>query len=189
MIDAIATEKGYFDISNQNFKQAEVPGHAVTESGLTVRGLTGSGLTAQVPFRVSQLSSKLNAHAARILREKCGLSLVQWRILTLLTELGPSGMDAGLFSRNMRSLVDNGLIKSSPDKKDQRQARLSITSAGRTVFENSAPTMQARREALLEGVTEKEKKAFFMVLDKLDRNASLLAENRHCSGNQATDSK
>jgi len=135
-----------------------------------------------VPFRVSQLSSKLNAQAARILREKCGLSLVQWRILALLTELGAShaalvaqyaGMDAGLFSRNMRSLVDNGLINSSPDKKDQRQTRLSITSAGKTAYRNAMPTMNARREALLDGVTEEEKKAFFKVLDKLEENTSL----------------
>ena len=145
--------------------------------------MKGPGLTEQVPFRVSQLSSKLNAQAARILREKCGLSLVQWRILVLLTELGSShaalvaqyaGMDAGLFSRKMRSLVDNGLIKSVPDKKDQRQTRLSITSAGRTTYRNAMPTMEARREALLEGVTAEEKRAFFKMLDKLEENASLL---------------
>jgi len=84
-------------------------------------------------------------------------------------------MDAGLFSRNMRSLVDNGLIKSSPDKKDQRQTHLSITNAGRTAYRNAMPTMQARREALLKGVTDEEKRAFFTVLDKLEENASLFA--------------
>jgi len=167
-----------FDISNQNIRESEA-----LDRGLTDSGFSGSGLTGQVPFRVSQLSSKLNAQAARILREKCGLSLVQWRILTLLTELGSShaalvaqyaGMDAGLFSRNMRSLVDNGLIKSSPDRKDQRQTLLSITSTGRTAYKNAMPTMKARREALLKGVTAEEKKAFFKVLDKLEKNASLL---------------
>jgi DNA-binding MarR family transcriptional regulator len=132
---------------------------------------------------VSQLSAKLNAHAVRLLRKHGGLSLVQWRILYLLEVFGTasskqlatfSGMDTGLVSRNLRMLIESGLVKSRLEPADLRQSNLRITAAGRKVYEKAVPHMQARREALWHGVSDADKRVFLRVFDQLDNNAAEL---------------
>jgi len=140
-------------------------------------------LSQAVTFRVSQLSAKLNSQATRLLRKHAGLSLVQWRILFLLdmfdtayaAELSQlTGMDAGLFSRNLRNLVEVGYVATTSEPTDQRQACLRLTSAGKKAFEAAAPFMMQRRDALLEGISKTDKKVFYKVLDQIEQNASRL---------------
>ena len=72
-------------------------------------------------YRVSQLAARMNSHAAKTLKQEGDLGLVQWRILTLLQVAAPItsaalikliAMDAGLFSRNLKAMVADGLIDS-----------------------------------------------------------------------------
>lgn len=132
---------------------------------------------------MSQLSARLNAHAVRLLRKHGGLSLVQWRILYLLDVFGTasttrlatfSGMDTGLISRNLRILIDAGFVKSRLEPGDLRRSNLRATKAGRKVFEKAAPHMQARREALWNGISDADKRAFLKVFDQLDKNVAEL---------------
>ncbi len=123
----------------------------------------------------------MNAHAARLLREKCGLSVVQWRILAMLDDFGPthaavllqhSGMDGGLFSRNIKSLVDSRLLKSATDTADQRQNTLTMTAAGERCFSKARPFMEARRRDLMKGITERDRQLLFKIFDQLEKNIS-----------------
>jgi len=115
------------------------------------------------------------------------LSLVQWRILFLVdmfdtayaAELSQlTGMDAGLFSRNLRNLVEVGYVATTSEPTDQRQTCLRLTSAGRKAFEAAAPFMMQRREALFEGISKSDKKVFYKVLDQIEQNAFRLGHEK-----------
>jgi len=132
-----------------------------------------------VTYRVSQLNAGLNTHAARLLKEQCGLSLVQWRLLALVAGAEPVtsaqlvdaiAMDSGQFSRNLKALIQDGLIISTVDKADHRRHLLSLSKEGRGKFNSAEPVMRERREALLSGVSAADKAAFFRTLDQLERN-------------------
>ena len=123
----------------------------------------------------------MNAHSARLLREKCGLSVVQWRILAMLDDFGAthatvllqySGMDAGLFSRNIKSLVDSKFLKSVTDSADQRQNTLTMTAAGERCFSKARPFMEARRRDLMKGISDSDRQLLFKIFDQLEKNIS-----------------
>lgn len=134
-----------------------------------------------VTYRIAQLSTKLNKQASRVLKEHGGLSLVQWRILALVHLSGPVysatlvksiHMDAGLFSRNLKSMIELKLIKATADKDDSRKQLLTLTSRGKKQYAKAGPAMEVRRQNLTRGMNAEDKESLFRLLDILDRNAS-----------------
>ena len=120
------------------------------------------------------------AHGRRVLREQCGLSVVQWRIIALVA--GSSGavtsanltnaieMDPGQFSRNLKALIDSGLIESKIDKTDNRQQVLTLSRLGKARFNKVEPIMKKRRESLMRGISVADREAFFRAIDQLENN-------------------
>lgn len=141
---------------------------------------SGADYADYVTYRISQLNSRMNAHGARLLREQCGLSIVRWRLIALIA--GSSGpvtssqlantieMDPGQFSRNLKALIEEGLINSQVDKTDNRQHVLTLSKLGRARFNKAEPVMKQRRESIMSGFSSDEKKAFFRALDKIESN-------------------
>lgn len=134
-----------------------------------------------VTYRLSQINAKLSTEASRLLRKHCGLSVVQWRILALVTASAPItsaalvksvAMDAGLFSRNLKSLINEGLILTHTDPSDNRQQVLRISKRGLTQYKRARPYMQERRERLTQGVSAKDLDTFFRVLNTIESNIS-----------------
>lgn len=134
-----------------------------------------------ITYRLSQINAKLSAQATRLLREHSELSVVQWRILALISASAPItssalvkavAMDAGLFSRNLKSLINDGLVLARIDRNDNRQHFLSLSKAGVKRFNDVAPLMQARREKLTQNISDKDLDVFFSVLEKLENNAT-----------------
>jgi len=139
-----------------------------------------STYTEYVTYRICQLSAKLNVQATRLLRD-CGLSVVHWRMLAVIHYSAPVtsatlvkaiAMDAGQFSRNLKSLINEGLIKSRVDKDDNRRQLLTLTSEGVARYNLAVPVMKNRRETLMSEVSNADKEAFFRVLDQLDKKLS-----------------
>ena len=71
-------------------------------------------LQRNLTYRLARVQARLNAQAARLLKEKAGLSLTQWRILKLIRTYGQanastlakaSTMDPGHFSRKVKTLI------------------------------------------------------------------------------------
>ena len=132
-----------------------------------------------VTYRVSQLNAKMSGQATRLLREHGGLSQVQWRLLALINVSSPVtsaalvksiAMDAGQFSRTLKALIHNDMVKSKVDENDQRRQVLSLTKKGLLRYKLAAPLMKERREALMHGVSKADREAFFRVLDQLENN-------------------
>ncbi len=130
-------------------------------------------------YRINQLSARLNAQAARLLRDNCDLGLIQWRILFLVNACGPVhsaklvkaiAMDAGLFSRNLKSMIADGLIHSQLHKDDHRQQLLTLTKKGKAAYERAAPFMRRRRENLTKGLSISEQECLLRLMNRIDIN-------------------
>ena len=139
--------------------------------------------TRFLTYRMARVQAKLNAQASRLLREVAGLSLSQWRILSLIgsrvettsSELTRiSAMDKGLFSRKLKTLIGSGLVLADPDLNDSRVQRLRLTANGADLYRRTLPRMQARQQALRDRLTPEELRVFVRALDKLELAAEEL---------------
>jgi len=128
-------------------------------------------------YRIARLQSKLNAQAARVLQDAAGLSLIQWRIITLVvgydgataTELTQiSSIDKGLFSRKVKTLIEDGLVQSRTDPADNRVQHLHITEEGREIYERVFPIMRERQEAFRSGLGEENTDRLLELLVQLE---------------------
>lgn len=116
-----------------------------------------------------------------MLKAEYGLSVVQWRILALVHGAQPVNsavlckglsMDAGLFSRSLKTLIEKKWVKISDSKSDKRQMLISLTRSGDRKYLEAAPVMKKRREDLTEGLTAKDRAELMRMLDILDHNAA-----------------
>ena len=106
-----------------------------------------------------------------------GLSIVEWRTLWDLREVGPMTIrdlaliqrsDHSLLSRALPDMRRKGYVTMSRSKEDGRQTIVALTQKGRDAYDRAAPTMARRRAALREVFTEKELVEFVGYLDRLD---------------------
>lgn len=132
-------------------------------------------------FRMSRVQNKLNAQASALLGETAGLTLTQYRVLVLVGSLGPtnlsaiareSAFDKGLLSRNLKALVDRGYVGAEQDTIDCRVQHLTLTEAGRRVWDRARPHMRKRDAHLMAAITDAERKMLDLILDKLEQAAA-----------------
>lgn len=152
-----------------------------TSPTLDSSSIEADELLSLVTYKIARVHAKLNAQATHVLRNHAGLSLLEWRIITLLIAFGPKvpsveiinqmQMDKGLFSRTLKGLVANDFVKVETDTGDQRRTLLSITAKGKDMRRNFAPVMHKRQEHLLHDITDTEKAALLRALEKLGNNA------------------
>ena len=71
-------------------------------------------------------------------------------------------------------MLSIGFLDRVPDPEDGRQAKLSITPAGRAMHEQIAQTLVDREAELLQPLTATEKKEFQRLLQKLAMHAATL---------------
>lgn len=130
-----------------------------------------------VTFRLARLHVKLNAQAARILKESAGISLSQWRVMVVIESHGKitpaeyarrTGFDKGLISRTVKRMIKEGLLSSDLSALDHRSHTIDITEKGSALFEKARPHMRHRQSQLLDALTVTERKILFTAFDKLE---------------------
>ena len=106
-----------------------------------------------------------------------GLSIVEWRVLWDLAEVGPMSIrdlasiqraDHSLLSRALPDMRQKGYVEMGRDPEDGRQTIVSITAKGQTAYERAAPVMARRRAALLEVFNDDEITEFVGYLNRLE---------------------
>lgn len=106
-----------------------------------------------------------------------GLSIVEWRTLWDLNEVGPATVsdlaaiqhaDHSLLSRALPEMRRKGLITMKRDPKDGRQAIVALTPKGADAYNRAAPVMARRRAALRDVFSEDEIGTFVNFLDRLE---------------------
>ncbi len=136
----------------------------------------GEGLAVEdfLTMRLAALSATLHRRVTRAYLEDSGLSLPEWRMLTLLDRHGPvsgrrvalfSGMDEAQISRALAQLIGRGLAARSGKA-------VALTEAGQALFQSLLPVARRAQAHLLAGLTLAERRALGSALGKL----ALLAE-------------
>ncbi len=147
----------------------------------------GEGLAVEdfLTMRLAAVSATLHRRVTRAYLEDSGLSLPEWRMLTLLDRHGPvsarrvalfSGMDEAQISRALAQLIARGLAA-----RDGAGKAVALTEAGRTQFQALLPVARRAQAHLLAGLTLAERRALGSALGKL----ALLAERFAADGEEA----
>lgn len=139
-------------------------------------------------YRMSRVQAKLNIQATRMLRAASGITLLQWRIIALIGAAGQTRMselskeaalDKGLLSRNLKTLIEDGVVNAFQDKSDHRAQNLSLSAKGIDIFERTLPVSRRRQQLLHDSLTAEELRVFRRVLDKLEQSAEIIIPTKN----------
>lgn len=134
-----------------------------------------SQLQAQMTFRFSVLSRLLDQQMT-VIAADFGLSLGAYRGLVTIDAFGEmtsadlvryTGYDKAAVSRQVKELRDLGLISMVDDPNHGRRKLLTVTDGGALLLAKAAPSVEARRAALSDQLTDKEEAVFLHAIEKL----------------------
>lgn len=138
-----------------------------------------------IPYRLSVLTNRVSDAIARRYSERFDLSIPEWRVMAVLGEapgLSASevavrtAMDKVQVSRAVASLTVTGRVERKPDGDDGRVGHLSLTRAGRAVYDRIVPLALKLEKTLLSAFSPTERTAFAQLLTKLSRQVRRLSE-------------
>lgn len=96
------------------------------------------------PYQVVVLADQISRYTLDVVRAEAGLNQSQWRVLAAIADkpgrtaaevTAVTPMDKTIVSRAVSSLIDNGLIKKTPNQDDKRRASLAMSAKGRKRYE------------------------------------------------------
>lgn len=127
-------------------------------------------------FRLAMLASASDKIGGTWLQREFDLRVVEWRVLGIVAAEGPARfrdiarallMDKGQLSRLIKPLIARKLIRSEPDRRDQRTIRLRITNAGERLHERVLARALERNGRVMSALQPEEAQTLFALLDKL----------------------
>jgi DNA-binding MarR family transcriptional regulator len=162
--------------------KASNPWQALSRNG------TGLNVDEFLTFRLTRLSNALRTNLTKRYLEEFGLSLPEWRLLALVTRFSPlrfseltsrSSMDKGQVSRTLRSAQAKGYVATELVTQDRRSEAgstsisrvvVTVTPAGREIYEKVMPVAQRYQMGLLELMNPDERRVMLDVLQRLYRH-------------------
>jgi DNA-binding MarR family transcriptional regulator len=136
-----------------------------------------------LPYRLSIASNRVSSAIATAYQALFALRIPEWRLVAVIAEgegmtqqaLGTATrMDKVSVSRAAIALVDRGLLQRRPNPQDQRSHLLSLTDAGRTLYESVAPKALELEARIFEGFSREEIATFQAMLTRLEESAAAL---------------
>jgi DNA-binding MarR family transcriptional regulator len=145
-----------------------------------------------LPYRLNVVSSLTSQALSSVYAERYRIGVPEWRVLVTLGEYGVmtgkaigehSHMHKTKVSRAVALLERRKLITRRANRADMREAFLSLTPAGRAIYEEVAPIALAFVERLAEDISPADRAVFERVLTRLiERGAALASEARRNAG-------
>jgi DNA-binding MarR family transcriptional regulator len=127
-------------------------------------------------FRLNILYRLLDRQTTKILVDKFGLSLAEWRVLSRLAANSPMTvrkiaamihLDKAQISRAAASLIRRGYAVRTEDPTDGRSTSFSITSVGRKRYQTMLPVSRNRNRDLLKQLGSGQRRELFEAIAKL----------------------
>ena len=147
-----------------------------------------------VAYRILSLSALLNRGIETLLDTEAGLSVRQWRVLLCLANNGAQPVqriadfwryDKSQVSRAVSELQARKLVRSKPSPEDGRSIVVSITAAGRRLYEQALPLSLARQDELTKCLTSDQLSEFEKTVDLLTRQAEDMWRAAHARRDDA----
>jgi DNA-binding MarR family transcriptional regulator len=146
-----------------------------------------------LPYRLNVVASLTSQALSRVYAERYGIGVPEWRVLVTLGQYGVmtgkqigahSHMHKTKVSRAVAELETRKLVARKANRADKREAFLSLTGAGRAIYEDLAPSALDFAQRLAEVIEPGDRAAFDRALKRLsERSAVLVAETSKPAGN------
>jgi DNA-binding MarR family transcriptional regulator len=139
-----------------------------------------------LPYRLNVCSNLVSTALSRIYSERYRIGVPEWRVLVTLGQFGMmtakaigthSCMHKTKVSRAVAQLEKRKLLVRKANREDLRESFLSLTSAGREMYDELAPIAMRFADRLLESVDAADRAALDRAIRKLTA----------CSGELAAD--
>lgn len=139
-----------------------------------------------LPYRLNVVASLVSQALSRIYAARYGIGVPEWRVLVTLGQYGMmtgkaigahSHMHKTKVSRAVALLERRKLVTRRANRADLRESLLTLTPAGRTMYEDLAPIALDFANRLSEVIDSADRAAFDRAIDRLtERSAKLAAE-------------
>ena len=138
-----------------------------------------------LPYRLNVLANLVSQALSRIYVERYGLGVPEWRVLVTLGQFGVmtgkavgahSHMHKTKVSRAVAELEKRKLIARRANRADLRESFLSLTPAGRTIYQELAPGALDFARRLAEVVAPGDRAAFERAMQRLTERSRVLAD-------------
>ena len=137
-------------------------------------------------YRLGQLTNKAGAMVVRLCEGGYGITRREWAVVALLHSV-PEGMlpsaladrmmrDRARTSRALTALQRKGLIARVALPHDRRSVRVSLTPAGRALYQELMPQVQAINARILQVLQPAQKQAFDVALEQMRAQAQRLLD-------------
>src|ERR1700686_4995441 len=140
-----------------------------------------------LPYQLNVVASLVSLALSRVYARRYGISVPEWRgVVTLGQDGGMTGKAIGAHthmhktkvSRAVAFMEERKLLVRRANRADMRESFLSLTAAGRTMYEEVAPHALDFAGRLTEILTPGDREAFNRALKQLtERSAELVAES------------
>lgn len=140
-------------------------------------GTSHVSMTTLLSYRLHAVANLLSRGAAMRYKREFGVTLWEWRTIALvgaqpglsLKELAKiAGLDKSQVSRVVAGLTERRLLLRATDENDARGIRLSLTSAGKRLYQGLIQAAGERNDAFLNALTKQERVVLETVLVKLE---------------------
>jgi DNA-binding MarR family transcriptional regulator len=142
-----------------------------------------------LPYQLNVVASLTSQALSRVYSRRYGIGVPEWRVLVTLGQYGVmtgkaigahTHMHKTKVSRAVALLEKRKLLVRRTNRADMREAFLSLTAAGRAMYEELAPHALDFVRKLTEILNPSDRDAFDRALRKLtERSAQLVAEVTH----------
>jgi DNA-binding MarR family transcriptional regulator len=139
-----------------------------------------------LPYQLNVVSSLVSQALSRVYARRYGIGVPEWRVLVTLGQFGVmtaktigahTHLHKTKVSRAVAQMERRRLVARRPNRDDMREAFLSLTASGRTMYEEVAPHAIDFARRLTDILTPTDCDAFNRALKQLtERSAELVAE-------------
>lgn len=140
-------------------------------------------LNDYLPYHLTVAANAVSNLIGGAYRARYGLTVWQWRVLCTLGAEGAmtaqdivllSAMDKMTVSRAILGLRRRGLVHRAKSKTDARAFDLNLSSEGKAMYREIAPFALRYQSALLDGLSEAEKRQIMDLLQLITKRARTL---------------
>jgi DNA-binding MarR family transcriptional regulator len=137
-----------------------------------------------LPYRLNVVASLVSQALSRIYADRYDIGVPEWRVLVTLGQYGVmtgkqigahSHMHKTKVSRAVAQLEKRKFVSRRTNRADLRESFLSLTSAGRSVYEDLAPSALEFTKRLVEVIEPTDRAALDRALRKLSERSTALA--------------
>jgi DNA-binding MarR family transcriptional regulator len=139
-------------------------------------GASGFDLETFLPYRLSVTTNRVSRAFAAHYEQEFGISIPEWRAIAVLGAFAPlssnaicerTAMDKAKVSRAVAGLLKRGLIEREAHETDQRLIQLTLSKAGRKVYEAIIPRARAIEAEVTKGLSKADITQLHKALDRI----------------------